>query len=360
VLHKTPGSDGMVWITLPDNAPMDMTVTANGFHHYNANASPTKYRLFVQANTALLQPDRVVPSAKFCVGQYIPFSPAWSPSEPPGIQSKLIKWSFDGNFVNDHSQANSHSSDNYFMNSDRLADESTHAWWVSGGSKAGLGEGLTFNNGQYVALAANGQFSMYRPQFTGITNQKSVEVKVVGSRLGVGDGNYSGDMQFDVQVQTSVKGAINCLQLAKEDRSFDGTFLGIVINKCFSTGGQYWLDNNLTMPGSAVNIDPDYPQIMSHYWDSPSLSGQYSYVNVIDSFETYVQFAPNNINNLGNDIYVTLGIIQWNWEGHAQCVSNIWQLVGNNSVSGVSNQPSEAFPIWINIVDNNAAYGSCN
>jgi hypothetical protein len=36
------------------------------------------------------------------------------------------------------------------MNSAKLAVESTYAWWVSGGSNAGLSEGLTFAKGQYA------------------------------------------------------------------------------------------------------------------------------------------------------------------------------------------------------------------
>jgi hypothetical protein len=198
---------------------------------------------------------------------------------------------------------------------------------------------------------------MFRPQFTGIANQDPAYVtNSAGSHLGVGDGHYHGDMRFDVRIQSTMAGDVNCLQLAKEDRSFDGTFWSIVINKCFSTSGQYWLDNNDSIAGN--HFDPSYIYYLLTYWDPPSLVGQYSYVNVVDHFKTYVQFRPGTAN--GQNIFVTLGTIEWNWEGHSQRISNVWQLVGNNFVSGVTSYQSEDFPIWINIVDNNAPYGSCN
>ncbi len=43
VLGKHPGSDGNVWIALPDNSEQDMTVTAPA-DHYSAGATAQKYK----------------------------------------------------------------------------------------------------------------------------------------------------------------------------------------------------------------------------------------------------------------------------------------------------------------------------
>ena len=56
------------------------------------------------------------------------------------------------------------SSENYFINGDLLTSNSTSCWYVNGqGGSASIGMNLHFSNGQYVSLAAKGDFTVYRP-----------------------------------------------------------------------------------------------------------------------------------------------------------------------------------------------------
>jgi hypothetical protein len=351
---KNFGTDGKLWKVLPDNVDLPLGLDAPGKKHYGAEASPTKYKLAIKANSVELDPDEVVVTN--CVGQKVTFVGAWDID--PGAASTDYVWNFSGKYVNHSTQANSHSSVNYDIDLSLLRTAQPFAWWCSGGEKkAYLNEILHFSNGQRATLSVSGKFNMYRPQFVGIANQSSAQVKIIGSRLGVGEGTAavnSGDMQFDVLVQSSMSGNVNCLQLASEDRTYDTTAL---TSQCFNTGGQYWLDNNLSI--AAKHIDPQYPQFVTHYWDSPSLSGQHWYVSVKDKFKTYVQFAPaSSLNDMGDSIYVTLGIIQWDWEGSAQYIT-AWQLLGSNSVSGVTTQQSDEFPSWIDIITNPGDFHLC-
>jgi hypothetical protein len=83
-------------------------------------------------------------------------------------------------------------------------------------------------------------------------------------------------------------------------------------------------------------------------------------VDVNDNFEMYVQFAPSDsLNYIGDSIYVTLGIVTWNWAGQANNVGGTWVLTGSNSVSSVSSQPSDSFPIWTNVIINPGNFHTC-
>ncbi len=369
---KQVGADGNLWIVLPENSEQTFPVTVDGAHHYDAWITKQKYKLAIKANSSVtLDPDVVVDGATtFCVGQHMHFSTEFNPALPENPEITAIKWTFTGTHVNDHSQANSQGSDNWFMNPNKLTSPSVDEWWIAGTDpaqaksqlKAVFGEGLTFANGQYVIVTSKGLFNMYRPHFVGIVNQSSAEVKVVESRLGVGDGTAatgSGDMQFDVQVQTSVEGVANCLQLIQRDGSYDTT---IFTSQCFSTGGLHWLDNNQTI--AARYLNPLYPQFIPHYYDSPSLSGMYSTVSLSDDFEIYVQFAPTSsgkVYDIGDSIFVTLGIIKWSWAGNAHNVmmSGHWFVFGIPYISTITTQQSSAFPTWTQILTTPNSYHLC-
>jgi hypothetical protein len=292
------------------------------------------------------------------VGQRVTFTLEGLPTGD--IVDMKGKWNLPGKFVNQETNY-SPTCTTYVRNDDRLLNTNRTAGWFynTNDGHVSVGLNLKFNNGQYASIARNGDFTVYRPQFIGIANKSFAEVKVVGDRLGVGNGTdatNSGDMSFNVIVQTSVAGNVNCLQLASEDRDYDTT---IVTSQCFSTDGQYWLDNNQTI--AARHLNPDFTNIPpARYYDSPSLSGQRSVVNVNDRFVTYVQFAPaDSLNDIGDSIYVTLGIIHWNWEGHAQYVDNEWKLIGTNSVSDVTDQPSDIFPVWTDVIINPGNFHLC-
>ena len=97
VLGKNVGNDGNLFIVLPDNATLDLGATAPG-RHYSLGVGATKHKMFIQANGHILRPDRIVPLAKFCVGQQIGFAPVWSPSAPPNVASTSYLWDLSSKF----------------------------------------------------------------------------------------------------------------------------------------------------------------------------------------------------------------------------------------------------------------------
>src|SRR5665213_2824317 len=194
VLGKHVGADGKLWIAIPDSTtPVDITVTAPGAD-YNAQATPQEYKLVISANGTQLDPDRVVLNTYYMAGQFIGFGASFIPSLPEAPEIDPLRWWFDGNFVNDHSQAKVYSSDDYFMNSAKLSNPSQYNWWLDGADdfpftklKAIIAEGLTFANGQYVVVGEKGLFTIKKPavaSFAATINNTSFSV----------DNNYIGHL----------------------------------------------------------------------------------------------------------------------------------------------------------------------
>jgi hypothetical protein len=141
-LGEAVGSDGNLYIALPDNQEFDaMPVVASP--RYTSSISATKYKMHILANGYPLADDRVRPLAHYCVGQQITFSPSWSPSDP-GAASTVAHWSLPGEFVNDYNEPlDDSASGNYFVNSDLLANLTTSCWFINKpGGTASIGMNL--------------------------------------------------------------------------------------------------------------------------------------------------------------------------------------------------------------------------
>jgi hypothetical protein len=182
---QTLGSDGNRWRTYKDGDDREITPKVKGEDYYSFGVNhglasgfvnQQKYKLHILANGYSLAEDRVRPQAHYCVGEYIGFDQQFSPSLPSGTQLAPIQWAFDGTFVNTNtpSQYPDGCPDYYIENTAFLTSASTHAWWIDGKYdpptyNATLGEGLTFANGQYVAVATHGLFTMHRPRLVNYT-----------------------------------------------------------------------------------------------------------------------------------------------------------------------------------------------
>ena len=57
IMGKSPGSDGNVWIVLPDNAQQELNVTAQGVRHYRANWDCQKHKSYFKAFVEMPWPD---------------------------------------------------------------------------------------------------------------------------------------------------------------------------------------------------------------------------------------------------------------------------------------------------------------
>jgi hypothetical protein len=353
------GSDGNLWVTLPDGGtPVDATLNApRNFYAYSLSSQ--EYRLFVQANSYFLWPDHVNPNANFCVGQYIQFTPVWSPSLPSGTEKSPIQWAFGGTFVNTFTNADAlegdddddfpESSRNYFEDTSLLNNETTAAWWVSGGFNpsatyaATVGEGLTFPNGQYLAIATHGLFTMFRPKvinFTGGSadiNFDSISAKkslyaVFGCTAFVCDTNFPGSAFYTQLINRAETNNINLLPWM--DHEYTGGFV-------LDVDSPYGLDTPMPFPDAAAPVAHN---------DSPSIKegiiGSFvDYVYCKDSFKVYLQFEPTG----GNSIPITLGRIDWGWEGLAQYTSGAWSLTINNPSGPTPDWTDDSFPSWTTV-----------
>ena len=233
---------------------------------------------------------------------------------------------------------------------------------MSRGSKnARLDLTLLFNNSQSAKLTAGGKFSVYRPDFVGLTNDQfaCVMVKPGTTVLSVGTGTGAPDdesVQFDVLVQSRKRGWITCPQLIVSSASYDTRDIDWCRN---ITEPQ--LDNVASMCSKLHVGDggADGP----HYFDAPSIEGIYSYANKKDSFQVFVQFTPVSAppSDTGSNIPITLAILGWDWEGHSANFGGTWylDLVQTNQVSTISIQPSDQFPVWQKVHHNDDPFWPC-
>jgi hypothetical protein len=367
------GNDGRVYKVVADNSIKDVTPTVEGNPYYFfEGVGWSQHKLYVLVNgTVPLAEDRVVPLAKYCVGQYIEFSPFWAPVVP-GVASTVVQWTFGGTFVNDSWQHSRwvttpedpighleyYGSVNYTNNPAMLTNENTHAWWVSGGFDppdsytASLQEKLFFANGQTAVVSRTGLFQMSRPKIDSLTPEGNPRVvlntnSLPSIYLGVGEKEVSGggDMKwtlyFRVPRAEVFLGNVAYTQLVQGDEAHNELSpFGVVWWISDSTEGAYWLDNTeeyLSQPviNSSTTLQPFL------FSDAPSLMARlYSFADEMDLFKTYVRYKP-----VGEGaIYITLGRIDWGWHGTAE--GTPWSLTVSNIFGPVLDASDQAFPQW--------------
>jgi hypothetical protein len=362
ILGKHPGADGKLWTTLPDNAGQDFTIIAKGIKHFGASASPGKYKLHILANNYLLADDRVRPGAYYCVGKKLSFAPAWSPALPETPQESPIQWALGGTFVNkswqvicgDELLAEPCGSVNYTNDPALLKTETTHAWWVSGGPDANtpatynatLGMGLTFQNGQYVAIATHGQFNMWRPKAV------MYRPRVHGTPAVVWTTHWT-YLEFG-DIAAGIMSVTNNIDywLHIISPKFGGTTKFTQICTIYSSLWPIYtftdeLDAADAYPGDRfftinANSNPTGNVNAMFLEDAPDGSG-FHHIYLYDSFTDYIMFTPGG----SDDIYVPLGKVLWSASGEATYSSS---TISPNSVVGPSNPDSSYdWPVWINV-----------
>ena len=329
------GADGSLWLALPDGQDLDVTPRVKNQDFYTFTVNQQKYKLYIQANSHILWQDHINPLAKFCVGQYVNFTPAWNPPLPAGTQENPVKWVLGGTYVNTNvpSPYWDGCPDFYSNNPAFLQSETTHAWWIDGqynpiNLTATFGEGLTFANGQYVAIASHGLFSMHRPRLVNYTllpapcnpnpNTGTLEhFHVFGQdglnhdRLGYGGPEYVDETNrgyqpaytVDIGCSTNFNGFAYITQLLNGYATNSSSTNGI------NTQGTYELDNSeiyrYPNPG-AMRVTGGSPSTSKvALKDMPGLTCVL-HTALNQQFIDYIRFQPDG------GIYVTLGTVSWN------------------------------------------------
>jgi len=357
VLGKNLGDDGNLFIMLPDNATLDLGAVAPG-RHYSLGVGAGKYKMFIQANGSILRPDRVVPTAKFCVGQRIGFAPVWNPSAPPNVASASYLWDLSGKFVNHSTHPCSSCSVNYDVDLNLLDVETPSVWYVSGGDKNVYAHvSIRFSNGQSVTVNRSGQFSMFRPSILGHgqVSQGAVELNTNGLPT-VKLGMLAAGADFihwstDVGLDTSFSANLFHVQLVDWESMYD---IGLYcISKYTGTSGLYWLDNSDPYSDGLWPVNPDggknYVTVKGiSFGDGPDISGNFcSFAQLTPSFKSYLCFQPTS----AGSIPITLERVEWGEHGRTDLTSGIWIMTTSN-ITGPSFSDDDSFPFWEQVFSN--------
>lgn len=350
------GSDGRLYKALPDGVTPDVTPTVKGVDYYTFGVNEQKYELRILANDVELDPDKA--NVEFCVGQKVTFRAEWSPTDPPSIADTEHAWLMSPKFVNEqwqHSYQDPlggevfYGSVNYRLNQALLAQETTSAWWVSGGEKnVRINPTVDFDNGQSAKVMARGKFDMYRPLcrlggvkpvdffVTDLTVDVNLQEKCY---LQIGTLEYNYDIDFDVEVSSRFIGDAAITQICTLNYSNpNGRVTGALDQIEFYR-------ERVVYPAvewNPMNLD-DGPGA----WD-------YSPNRVQGSFTDYVRFRPR-AGVPDDNIYVTLGIVQnghgasWDILGVAQEGSGTWTITTNIINPPTSVDSSDAFPNWTEV-----------
>lgn len=290
-------ADGTYWKALPDGQSLDATPLVSGPDFYAFGVGAQKYPMTILASSSTTNADLSTDTPEFCVGQTVSFVPGWN-SGTPSFTNAIYHWHLPSKYVNEP-YAYSTYCNSYRLNSDLLTNRTTSVWYVNGnGGACSIGMSLQFANGQTVAVAAAGNFSVYRP-----TASNDVEHSGVVSL----DGNFylqDAPVDFYGHVQSTYHGVANWSQLVNRD-----------CQQAFyvetGTGGNYWLDTHLFYANQnslAVGPRLDNPIPLN---DAPEVLIDV-HVSNIDKFKTYLMFHPD-----GDGIWITLGRTDWGWHGDA-------------------------------------------
>ena len=327
VMGKHPGSDGNVWIALPDNSEPDMTVTAPA-DHYSAGASAQKYTSYLTANGFDL--DNETP--EFCVGQQVTFAL----NGLPGFVDALGHWSLPGKYVNEQYLYSSNCT-SYRVNPDLLnitgQNLATHCWYVNQpGGTVGVNANLHFSNGQYASVSAMGNFTVYRPSVNPVVPHGPFGAAISEGMLSLEDRA----MAFDVNINSKYAGAFGLTQLVKmysETISVPPDVL-----EFSTTWGSFYLDWK-----EYYDDLKDKDKTYSIY-DAPGQPLLFEIGDYTGNWKDYVRFTPSG------GIPVTLGRIDWNWA--ATCV-NLNPLIGwyitSDGVDGPALHDDDSFPLWSHV-----------
>jgi hypothetical protein len=357
-LGQWVGADGNLWVAEPDGASLDLLLNAPARHYY-ATATPTKYKLTITANGVPLDPDTVAPGADNCVGQDVTFAL----NGIPGGVGETNQWILGGIFYNDESnsvpgETYPTCSITYYVNTEKLTNNPTTAWWVSGNFDppdvypAVVNCTLFFYNGQApLTIGASGLFNMYRPQATVTTTtgtvavDNNIEYTPTGFALHYGDPTYSGihgiTFSGSVTMPNQFSGDLSWLQVlntaSASVQDNDGSWL-ITITNC----------------SDVLDEDGDpYPSISDSPPSTADSPGQEAIPfldqTILDKMDAsmWLMFTPYDGHR------VPLNRTDWHWSGTAVKSGTVWNLTpppnNNPYPRGVD---TEDYPAWINNVTN--------
>ena len=351
-------SDGHFWTMQANSGVQTITPQAAGYFT-GSLPGQVKYALTITAATNNGTPINLATNTpEFCVGQKVTFTLANLPMG--NIANMAGNWQLPAKFVNQQTNYSA-TCTNYILNSDWLQNTNRISGWFynTNSGHVSVGLNLLMNNGQSVSVAANGDFTVYKPTVkpaidnNGIwyfdpRNYSLVEVGTIGgySTLGLYTlslGNFS--MHHFVSVKSKYSGAANYVQL------ISASDYGDFYPYHQDTSGSFVLDNTYPYNDSDKTIQADIKNTVD-LTDTPSMPGLYT-IAVDDNFKDYLIFKPDGD---PQNIYVSLARVDWYWRAAAtlSIISPYWSVT--NDCPPPQFYDEDAFPYFTDTILNGFPY----
>jgi hypothetical protein len=335
------GSDGNRWVMLQDAQELDITPQVKGNKFYTFTATAQKHIFRIAANGWPLATDRVVPHAKFCVGQKISLTSYMTPTIDDQVQKLDVEWSLPNLFVN-YIESWPAGAQKYLIDWNLLFQQNTAAWWVAGGEKHPRCDWtITFKNGQTAKVATNGRMAMHRPAFGHLIPHPpfypAIDTIWGAMALCIGDMNQNGRMIYEYSIRSEFPGLANTTQLINRKYKRD------LYPFNFTTDG-YDLDTTEWYNSNNAKVYPDTEAWLPIFIDAPGVWTGRTYITIQDCFQDYVRFLPDG----ADSIWITIARIDWSWLGSATS-DNGW-IPPSGSVATPAEFDDSTFPFWLDIL----------
>jgi hypothetical protein len=354
------GSDGNLYVVLPDNTTEEVTPNVAGMDSYGFHLNPpAKYHPYINLYTSTTNANLDTNTPEVCVGQLVTLALDWQGGVPP-YANILQHWVLPGEYVNQPTNYSATCA-TYVRNDNLLTNLVQQCWYVNQpGGTVTIGMDLQFANGQTVPVAAAGNITVYRPsvQFTPITTGTPT-ISPSGQMFPQTIIENGGILFQATVTSTDFSGNANWVQLI--NRIVIGDWPGYVnlntFGDCLDNDPFYNTQGGL--PGTpAVNtpITSGSTTVVTFGTDTGNGTGSgdepgvgcYPFVvSITDSFKTYLVFKPT-----GDSIWVTLGRVDWGWSGYAVVDADGTGDLIDSSTNAPTYTNTDEFPVWSSIYQN--------
>jgi hypothetical protein len=333
------GSDGFLYTALPNRVTKNVTPLVRGKQFYWFNVTRQKCHPYITLTAGPNSANLDTATPEVCVGQQVNFELDWD-TTPPNIVDTKQQWTLPPKYVNESYQY-SDTCETFRQNGRWLTNNPTWCWYVNQpGGRVSMWQNLHFSNGQYVSVAAEGNFTVYRP---------SVNPLVPFGPYAAGDPTddwlslENGPMRFDVSINSKYLGKFGLTQLVNYYAQTIVFPPDVFI--FHTTWGSFWLD------GAEYYDGPKDQDQTCSILDAPGIALGIEAGSYDGDWKDYVRFMPDG------GIAVTLGRVDWSWA--ATCINTNpivsdtqlpsgWTLT-SDGVDDPTPHDDDSFPLWSHV-----------
>ena len=293
----------------------------------------------------------------------------------PTISLNSCSWTIAGNIVGAYSPGSTPSP------APTGSPQTSFFWTGSGSNSASANDGVSVkcvSSPSGANLTASATYTVYQPTISMTTVTGTVQVAPYPTApattipaLAFGLNTYSTSgihFTFKATAPTNGSGNLGVAQIIT-------TMQSAMPTTCFSPlyNGTY-RDADFPYPvGSETSIGGGAQATWMS--NSPNLAYDSPVMQLIsncasesrsDSFKDYFMYVPNE-DNLGASIWVTLGLLNWSWNGIAShngtyCATNVpgWCLGSHSNTVNPTGSSSSALPTWTQVYGSDILHKTCS